>query len=689
MLNIANLKDFLLLVFYFMYAVLLPGYWLTRIIVSPKQLTRILGILPGAAGSLLYRHFYYLFSPAVGLVLLDAAVLILSKVGVSLGFWQLFGAFSLINCLLYVINRWKIPLLKAEGIASQSGIVQKNPWILWAFAVLFLAGVIIRTVFYLPDVVPQDTDLGHHMYFSEWIVQHEELPAYDTSEVIVGEHLIFAVLSILSGVPILSALALLVLAFYNFFTIGALYFATLALSSNQRIALLTLFFSGIYFAIDPPGARYVKGGVVGNIIGNYFIALIFMLVFLSFRWVYKYLTSNSQLKNGYFKPIVSIVSLLVVILAGLFYTHHLSTFLLLIMLVFTFIFFLTLPFWRGWNNLSSNWRKTLLVFKNLFLARKFLIILTVIVLFPLVIYIPYYLEQQAVNTVVGTPIKDTRLGIQLDEAPGKFGLARTIFAILGLLYALFYMFYAASKKFVPSSKSRLILFFREIYSRKTRLFSVMFLAVFVSWFLPLAILSFFPQLVKIDLPSRRVINYQVYPVIIFAALGAYLVYEMLISKIKSKKRLWLALAIAGLLVFWDGTSDFRSVYTGSNKFGDAVALYHASQYLAEKTSPDAIIIKDHRSIPGDSWMKLFLMRGYDYFLSRTYDYKYESIDSQLDICTKEVIDLPESNAAVDCFGQKGINYVVLKPRGDDFLFWKTRAASPVYHNDAIVIFKMN
>ena len=180
MLNIANLKDFLLLVFYFMYAVLLPGYWLTRIIVSPKQLTRILGILPGAAGSLLYRHFYYLFSPAVGLVLLDAAVLILSKVGVSLGFWQLFGAFSLINCLLYVINRWKIPLLKAEGIASQSGIVQKNPWILWAFAVLFLAGVIIRTVFYLPDVVPQDTDLGHHMYFSERIVQHEELPAYDT-----------------------------------------------------------------------------------------------------------------------------------------------------------------------------------------------------------------------------------------------------------------------------------------------------------------------------------------------------------------------------------------------------------------------------------------------------------------------------------------------------------------------------
>ncbi|MBM3256127.1 MAG: nicotinamide mononucleotide transporter [Candidatus Moranbacteria bacterium] len=681
MLDILNFKDYSVLVLFFTYAVLLPGYLLTRLIFPPEQLGELASFYSKQTGNIIQRYFYYIFAPALGLILLDAAVLFLDRMKVDLGFWQLFLAFLAINAGLFAIDGLKNRREKKE---TQETLLNRR--FFWFFAAIWVASVAIRAVFYLPDVVPQDTDLGHHMYFSEWIFQQERLPEYDTSEVVVGEHLVFAVLSKLSGVSILSALALLILAFYNLLSVVALYFISLALSSNQKIALLALFFSGIYFAVDPPGARYIKGGVVGNTFGNLFIALIFLLVFMFFRWFFHY-CKKSEVRTHPRKLVAPLFSLFLVIFAGLFYTHHLSTFLLLIMLILVFAFFLALPFALKRKEAKANLRKIGLILKNLFLAPRFLFTLAIIVLFPLFIYLPYYLKEQAVETVIGTPVKDTRIGIQLDEAPGKFGLARTVFALVGLGYVILYLLYAASKRFTFVRQSAFLRRLRESYQKRNSLFFLMYFLVFFGWFLPLSILSFFPQWVKIDLPSRRVINYQIYPVIAFSALGAYLAFRLLANRIKSRK---MFAAVAGLVlagVLWDGTSDFRAVYSGKNKFEDAVALFHASGYLAGNTPRDAVIIKDHRSIAGDSWIKFFVMRGYDYFLSRTYDYKYGSVDSKLDICTKETVDLPASDPATDCFGQKGINYVVLKPQGDDFLFWKEKDFKSIYFNDYIVIFK--
>jgi len=99
------------------------------------------------------------------------------------------------------------------------------------------------------------------------------------------------------------------------------------------------------------------------------------------------------------------------------------------------------------------------------------------------------------------------------------------------------------------------------------------------------------------------------------------------------------------------------------------------------------MLKDHRTITGDSWIKFFLLRGYDYFLSRTYDYKYADASNNLDPCTREMITVPDSSVSQACYGQTEINYVIVKPAGNEFLFWKGKNFQTIYFNDDLIVFK--
>ena len=114
MLDLTNLRDYFLLVFYLVYAVLLPGYLLTRAVVTPSQLKKLLGALPDIEGNLLYRNFYYLFAPASGLIVVDAVVLILAKLHWDLSFNNFFVSFFIVNIALIILNIWLIRSPKAK-----------------------------------------------------------------------------------------------------------------------------------------------------------------------------------------------------------------------------------------------------------------------------------------------------------------------------------------------------------------------------------------------------------------------------------------------------------------------------------------------------------------------------------------------------------------------------------------------
>lgn len=674
MLSFINLKDFFLFVVYFAYAVLVPGYLFSRALLQPKLLRELLRSLPSLEKNLLYRYFYFLFTPATGLVLVDAVVLLLARLHYSLSYANFFVSFSLINIALLILNIWFIRSPKVKNINSE-----KLKKFALAISLIFLVSVVVRTVFYLPNAVPQDTDLGHHMYWSQWMVQKETFPAYNTPEVIEGEHMIFAVVSKLSGITLLSAMPLIILSLYNLAMLLALSFGALTITGNKKIALWTLFFSGIYFAVDPPQARYIKGGVIGNTFGNLFIPLVFMLVFLFFRWYFLDFLNRKKEEVNY-KPIVALISLILVILGGSFYSHHLSTFLLGITLAFSLlIWFILALFWSSENQrkLADNIKLILFFFKKTLLTPKFLITAAVIAIYPIFIYLPHYLASNAVKTVTQDPEKDTHLGISLGDFWGKMGWTR--FALLFIALAYFVFILAKRTKIAEKW------FISKHLTKIRNTFSIGLLVLIFGWFLPLALLSFFPGVFKVDLPSRRVVNYLVFPSVILVSIAAAWIF----ANIKNYQNNYIkwALALIAVFVLWDGSSDFRSVYTGVNKFEDAIELYNASKYLADETPADAIILKDHRTLAGDSWIKFFLLRGYDYFLSRTYDYKYNDPSNKLDPCTREVVMVPESSVSLNCYGQTGINYVIVKPAGDEFLFWKSQGFNAVYYNEDIAIFQ--
>ncbi len=679
MFDFSSIFDYILLISAFFFAVLSPGFVAIELLFPRRYLNRVLSkILSKSNAWIVQKYFYYLFSPATGLVVLDGMVFILNRLNIKLSRPNLFATFFLANIVLWGI---KIGLKKnKKKKINQSEPVKLKSHLVYIFIALWIFAIAIRTVFYLPDAVPQNTDLGHHMYWAEFLVSQEKIPQYTTSEVIVGEHLIFGSLSKLAGISLLSSLALIILSFYNLILILSLPILALIATNKKKIAIFALFLSGVYYAIDAPQAKFVKGGVIGNTFGNLFFVLCFILISLFFRYflvIYK--NKIIPQKKSDFKALSLFVTAAIFFLGGALYTHHLSAFLLIICFLFTFLYWAITIFTLSFKSKGS-WgsiKEVFLWFSRVILKSSPILAITVVAFFIFIIYTPFYLQDQAVNTVLRAPLKETHLGFSFLTAPGKIGYFRLLFFTAGIIS----LFILIKKVFERN-------FENVVAPNENQLKINVLLAVLVGWFLPLFILTFTPQISHVDLPSQRIINYLLLPVIIIAAYGA----DFLLGKFKinfKNKKILALWALIFLIIVFDGTADFRSYFSWSNKFQDTVQLYEASQYLNKNSKQDDLILKDHVSLVGDAWIKFFVPRGYDYFISRTYDYKYAVYDpyNQVDRCPKDIFDVPESSLATACYGQKDINYVILRPKGADFFFWRAKDYDTIYASDAVFIFK--
>ena len=287
----------------------------------------------------------FIISVGLSVLISSFLMMLMSKIGI------LFSRISLVLILLifiagcfaiYKIRQKKLPEENKKKSLFDFSLKQ----LFFIIAILFLA-VFIRTAYLQNTTPPSSTDLGHHMYWSKLFAETGKIQDYTQrdivekngvyrideprpiSDFIIGEHLIFSAIALISGASFISAFPVLVLLFINIFSLLALFILSLRLfednPQNKNIAIFALFFSGALFAIDPPQAKFVGGGVVGNILGN-------LLIPLAFYFYIRFLREK-EIRFLFFALFFSM---------GLFYTHHLSA--LIFLLVFAGFVLLSLIF---------------------------------------------------------------------------------------------------------------------------------------------------------------------------------------------------------------------------------------------------------------------------------------------------------------------------------------------------------
>jgi hypothetical protein len=99
-----------------------------------------------------------------------------------------------------------------------------------------------------------------------------------------------------------------------------------------------------------------------------------------------------------------------------------------------------------------------------------------------------------------------------------------------------------------------------------------------------------------------------------------------------------------------------------------------------------MILKDHNYLSGDSWIKLFFMRGYNYPLSRGYFKRYEDELKPREQCTNLMISLPKSNDAEKCYAGTKTNFIMINPNNDAAQFNRIKNFWQVYSSDEVGIF---
>ena len=663
------------------------------------------------------------------------------------------------------------------------------------FIVLLGFSIFLRSAYIADGIFPKTTDFGHHMYWANYISTNHVLPTYD-EKFIIGEHLPFATVSIISGISYVSALPVIILFLFNFFNLIAVFILVywLALPFNKvfqkifpkikkidayDIALWGLFIIGILYPISAPQVKFVSGGVIGNIIGNLLIVTAiyaFLRVVLSTAENSKTKTigrvdayprssrfgllkntgaeagpyrlpartekvrSGGQasalpkrlLKRPGLTPVApqSFVSLFLISVITLVYTHHLSSFIFIysfITILFSFII-LTLILLKF--NLIKFFK---LVFRHIkpffYPLPLFIIFLSLFFLFQL--RTPSYLNPEAIDVAVGTPTKITRVGFGFSGILERVGSWRILFAgIFGVIgagvgfYLLknIYIYRNRGRALSPTNPyrkgtfGRASLGFAEAASEKARSHSssssraldkarphsfllipfALSLAILFAWTKILFLMSWKPDLLKVDIPSRRIVTYLTYPMAIMASFGFAYFFAIIKTKLSKQLVAFLFLFFIGIGVISGFGQDITANQrTTAGKFEvsseansrEVMQTYLASIYLATNTSDNEIILKDHKALEGDTWMKIFFMRGYKYPLSRTYDRRYEDVINKRETCTRDMILKPNSEIGKQCFAQTKTKYIVLKKGHDDALFLKSDNFQEVYSSKTIRVFE--
>jgi len=617
------------------------------------------------AGFVMFRLFFtsqrsaffietLILSFVLGITLVDFLMLLMDKIGISQnGFtiaFPLIGIPALGGALWYRKHR-QIPLLdEAHSRPFLKSKIERT-----LFFTLFALTLFLKTLYLSNAIIPTATDLGHHLYWAKSITETHRLPVYQEREVIdqpenirlsdpapiadfiIGEHLPLAALALLTGIDFFSAFPIVFLLVINLLSLLALAILTYRIVDASPLrqlirpelaTLSLLFLSGPLYTLASPQAKFVSGGVIGNIMGNLLIPLILILFLRAF-----------QEKDH------RLLGLGILFTFTLAYTHHLSTLILLFILAGTGIFSL-ISFAGHLKTFLS--RITAILFRP-----TPLILLLLAGLFFFLVTMPTYIETRAVGTAIGTPTKLTRIGLTFDQITETSGEARFAFGIIGLIL--------------------LFISFRRSFP----------ISLILAWTLTLFIMTFRPDWVFLNIPSNRIGTYLSFPIGIVGAIGLAWLIGMLRNYRSSLLSILLLAAVFGYALSSGFTDNGQTLLT-IPKSEAMLETFATAEFLSQTISPNDVVLKDHNYIVADSWIKHFFMRDYFFPLSRGYFSRYEN--SGHERCTLDMIAIPNTPRAKDCFQGTGVNYVFINPRFDAPQFEKSPDFSRVYSSDKIHIY---
>jgi hypothetical protein len=622
----------------------------------------------------------FVLSFVLGIGVFNFALLFLGKQGVLFTKTSLF-ALVFVSTLAPIALRFGYDLLKRWYLKRKNERMESARYMRReesvfastgkerALFMLLLALTLLIKIIYLTDTAtPAATDLGHHMYWSKLIAETGTLPKYakinvedhagtyalsapqPIADFIIGEHLPFAGIAIVSDADFFSAFPVDFLLLVDLLSLLAIFAFAVRIGeelsrtvkfpfSPFSFGLIALFLAGPLFALASPEAKYVSGGVVGNIFGNLFIPVIFLLFFRAL------VEKNSRF-----------VALGIFLSFALAYIHHLSALVLAFALIGSFA------------AIMFSQRKQFAVFsrriRKLLLAPLPIIVLISTLVFFFAVAMPTYLEINAAGTALGTPEKTTRTGLTLLQASQSSGQARMALGMAALLVLL------VAKPFRRTFAAPLLFGFGAI----------------------LIIMTVRPGLLFLNIPSDRIANYLSFPIILLAGSAIALIPGLLgrterklSSPLPGKLFLFFLLIIFTFTV-WNGSSDNQKTIPAKPKAEETVQTFAASGYLAARLDRSDIFLKDHNYIVADSWMKLFFMRDYAYPLSRGYFKRYEDTTKTREQCTLLMISSPNLPAGEKCLSDLGVDVIAVNPAFDAAQFEKSDTFSRIYASDAIQVY---
>ncbi len=555
--------------------------------------------------------------------------------------------------------------------ASKNKIKNFNKQTLLIILILFLT-IFIKTIYLQNTIFPTSTDLGHHMYWSQQISQTGKLPTYEKiklkevdgkyqltkpqpiSDFIIGEHLIFSAISLISGISLISYLPTLILFLINIMGLLAMFILSLRIFNdnfkfsklhNNQIAILTLLLLGPLWAISSPQTKFVSGGVIGNLLGNFFIPLCLYFYFRAFT------EKNSKM-----------LTVALFLTMGLFYTHHLSGFIFLFIATFTTIVFITIS--------TINKKFIIKDYLKIIFSPSIFAFLLAAFCFLFFIYTPAYLSNHATGTAVGAPSKATRAGLTFTQFKYAIGEPRLALGMIGLILITIFSFRKISKHQLIGN------------------------SILIGWTLAISLMTIKPQWLHINLPSGRIANYANFP---FVILGSF-VFVWIINYTKTNsnklflptKIFVLGLFILLISIFSSGSYDNSQSLVKKPNNQKALQTFQASRYLKnylqDNISNSNIVLKDHNYLKADSWIKLFFIQDYSLPLSRSYFKRYNDSTKPREMCTLWMISEPASERAQKCYNETGVSFIMINPKFDNVQFESNQEFWKVYVGEDIAIY---
>lgn len=647
----------------------LPGYFLLSLIINKKEQE------PALVEKMVLSVGLSIFVVDFLLISLHLLKIPITQLSVS-------ATILLFAVLCEALSYWSSRRLATTALADSDRVVHtllgftKQQWS--AFAVLFLLAVLLRTVFVVQGSIPQTTDLGHHMYWAKLMATTGSLPDYGMPDFIIGEHIIFGAVGVISQIDFISAMPVAILLVIHLVSLLAMFLlsyriASLAVSEKSAgyVGLLSVATYGVFYAISSPQAKFVSGGVIGNIMGNFLMPLAAYCLLTGLQLVWRSKSDWSTLTARFFFFLFFIFS------ATLAYTHHLTTFVFLFSMATFIIGFIIVDLLFNRFDLRTTVPSMVNIFKELFSKWNLLFIAAVAVL-ALFFYPPSYLNPSAIDTAVGTPVKETRTGISLSSLALTAGPWRFFYSLVAVMVMAAYMAQRFFSKKITAKWDA-----EDVGGRYTRLAGIIFI---VGWFGIILLMSNQPSLLKVDIPTARIANYISLPASILSAIAIYYLWNAVSAYVSRMAAGLFMVALVGT-GFVSGLTD---VSDSARQDVDANATrqtYQASRYINEIAGADEMILKDHNYVAADAWIKLFLMRGYRNPLSRSLLKRYNDPTKDRETCTLEMIVEPDGDFGRQCYQETQVRYVMLKPGYDTAQFERSENFSKILAAPDIVIYK--